>query len=289
MTDDLELTELDTAVSEACAQGWYGIMTRTVVFMSWKEQALPYATDVGSGMAFRTAGGVAFILTAAHVAEAIHKHGGWLGWSAAKFARPFSGGRVLNHPTIDVGLVVPPKELRAELLFIAEPLDMIVPSYAPVAGDCYQVIGYPAGNVRTELKKREQGFKSFTWLCDQRELPLRRKDGRIQFRWVDKGMPLRRVEDNKLMGTVADTPMGMSGGPLWRHQDVVTSDKLWLQSHACKVVGIQSAWDPVTRQLYLMPSDQWHHWLVAAAAELDSIIGQLDDDDQAATDWSDKR
>src|SRR4051794_37546049 len=93
------LSKQDIEVSDAATMGWYGMMTRTVIFITWKEQAAHHATHNGTGMALKTPSGVPFILTAAHILHAVREHGaGFIGWNAIKIGQQMEFCRADCHP-----------------------------------------------------------------------------------------------------------------------------------------------------------------------------------------------
>jgi hypothetical protein len=272
-------TDLDERVSHEAWMGWSALMARTGVFLSWQKKKEPDRVHAGSGIALHTPGGVPFVLTAAHVARDAFSHPSILRiQDDRRVDYPFFDCWAKCHPDerVDVAIIVPDRasELWTALLKASESIEILEASYEHThrAGDTYIVFGYPADILKVNLDDKEIRFRSFQWPCDQQNPPILRDDDMIEFPWIDRGAPMFNMKQlDALAGPAPDAAGGMSGGPLWRHRDVVDPDtKLWTPQVACRVVAVQRAYRAASRDVYLDPAERWYDWLMRRVSALDS-------------------
>lgn len=280
MTNASKPYELDDAVSNAAWLGWSALMARTSVALSWQKKDEQDRVHVGSGVALRTGTGVPFVLTAAHVAEGSFAHPSKIllqNERRVDYTLCDAWAKCHVDESVDVAIIVPPHggELWAALLQASESVDMVEPSYERTHrdGDVYMVFGYPADIVKVDTDRREVRFRTFQWLCDPREPPVKRcDDDMLEFKWIETGAPLFDMKNPGVVaGRAPNQASGMSGGPLWRHRDTIDpATKMWTPQVACRIVGLQRDYRASSRDVYLDPSERWYDWLMRRIAALDA-------------------
>ncbi|MDB4989843.1 MAG: hypothetical protein JWN04_5021 [Myxococcaceae bacterium] len=256
-------------------------MIRTGVILTWETRdSKGLHVNVGSGVVLRTSGDVPFVLTAAHVARPFISNPCKLVLRASA-----GGGAVLDEGAfawqhvdtgVDVAIVVPHRHgtLWPAMLEVSESLSIVEPSYerSHRDGDTYIVYGFPEDLMRIDIDEKEIGFTSFQWLCDQRNPPVKRPDDDIlEFEWVKSGAQMMSADTGAaLTHNAPDAARGMSGGPLWRHRDVVDPvTRMWTPQLACRIVAVEHEYRAGTRDVFCEPSERWSDWLIRKAAALD--------------------
>ena len=227
----------------------------------------PFAHWVGSGVIIQTNGSNVVILTAKHVAEDARREKYSLGYFRCSNSLPdFVAGVMLSPHDIDVGLLVVKDSLAGSIRCLAVTPDALnVDGKDIVEHDNIILIGYPWQISHYDHGENEQGFTSITYWCVPDNVSLDSK-GRYRLEWTDATIGPGRQDFD------LPSPIGMSGGPLWRFRKP-TGPLLWSASSIGKVIGIQSAWDDIGKKtLFIEPNRIWCDWLTNSLDQVDQTF-----------------
>ena len=220
------------------------------------------ATDVGSGVIIHTEKGHLAVLTAKHIAEEAERQEYRLGFfQCSNPISDFVKGILLCPDDVDVGILIIKNTLSSQIQHLAINHKFVpVEDYEILAQDNLVLNGFPAEISKYDQNRSEQEFTVLTYWCTPESVSSNGK-GRYRLDWKDANV----WRDDRVFDL--PSPKGMSGGPLWRFREPV-STSLWSTQKTGKIIGIQSAWDRKNTAI-IEPVEKWSNWFYECIAMID--------------------
>lgn len=239
-------------------------LQRTCVFIVNGSEGSA-ATDVATGVVFKSLTGKYVILTARHFENTLKYHECRLGFHKCDDALSnFMYGYIPFDGDVDIALIVVKDGFEYVLDKLSLPVSCVPCNIsADNSVDSFVLSGFPSKVVRLSKDNHVQGFCVLSYWCFLDNLSYDEK-GRYQLEWDDA------MEWNSENPFELPDMEGMSGGPLWRFR-ANHINEIWSPDRIGQIVGIQSSWNG-KNVAYLEPVDKWGKWFHDSIIKLDEIL-----------------
>jgi hypothetical protein len=173
---------------------------------------------------------------------------------------------IARHPMLDIGLIEVDssrtgRSCGLETLDVTPPVLPADPRRPERPG--YWIVGYPRAE---DSRTRDALILTAVSVGTH---PVEVADVRYTFTYPVRFV--RLVDGEPVSGTSPESPVGFSGGGIWRFADD-PSDGLLIPSSFVRLTAIQSAWQSSIRHAYCVPIRHWIELVYDHYADLRSLL-----------------